>query len=163
MSTIRFEFVAQDHIVYEGDVSMVTIPGAAGVFGVLPRHAPLMAVVEPGEVVVHKEGEEDLHFAVGGGFVEVRPDKVVLVARSGEAAEEIDIARAEAALRRAEAYLSSPERERDQSRRVAMEAALRRSRVRLNIARRRRRTGKRKSSAAAYEASAAAAEEEKAS
>ena len=137
MSTLRFEFVAQDHVVYEGDVNMVVIPGADGVIGVLPKHAPLMAVVVPGEVVVRKEGEEDRHFAVGGGFVEVRPDKVVLVARSGESAEEIDAIRAEAAMRRAEAYLASPERERDQDRRVAMEAALRRSRVRLQIARRR--------------------------
>ncbi|NOZ70913.1 MAG: ATP synthase F1 subunit epsilon [Chloroflexi bacterium] len=138
MSTLRFEFVAQDHIVYEGDVNMVVIPGADGVIGVLPKHAPLMAVVAPGEVLVRKEGEEDKYFAVGGGFVEVRPDKVVLVARSGESAEEIDIERAEKALRRAQEYLSSPERDRDQSRRVAMEAAIRRSRVRLNIARRRR-------------------------
>lgn len=138
MSTLRFEFVAQDHIVYEGDVNMVVIPGADGVIGVLPKHAPLMAVVAPGEVLVRKEGEEDKYFAVGGGFVEVRPDKVVLVARSGESAEEIDIDRAEKALRRAQEYLSSPERDRDQSRRVAMEAAIRRSRVRLNIARRRR-------------------------
>ncbi len=149
MSTIRFEFVAQDHVVFEGDVNMVIIPGADGVFGVLPKHAPLMAVVVPGEVMVRSEGKEDQYFAVGGGFVEVRPDKVVLIARSGESAEEIDIVRAEAALRRAEAYLASPERERDQSRRVAMEAAIRRSRVRLNIARRRRR-GQRKSSASAY-------------
>lgn len=158
MSTLRFEFVAQDHIVYEGDVYMVIIPGADGVIGVLPGHAPLMAVVSPGEVLVRKEGEEDMYFAVGGGFVEVRPDKVVLVARSGEAVEEIDIARAETALRRAEEYLSSPERDRDQSRRVAMEAAIRRSRVRLNIARR-RRGAKRTSSRSTY-ASAKKAEEE---
>ncbi|RME83899.1 MAG: ATP synthase F1 subunit epsilon [Caldilineae bacterium] len=138
MSTLRFEFVAQDHIVFEGDVNMVLIPGADGVIGVLPKHAPLMAVVEPGEVMVRIEGEEDRYFAVGGGFVEVRPDKVVLVARSGESVEEIDAARAEAALRRAQEYLASPERDRDVDRRVAMEAALRRSRVRLDLVRRRR-------------------------
>ena len=84
------------------------------------------------------------HFAVGGGFVEVRPDKVVLLARSGEFADEIDAARAELALQQAEEYLASPEREKDQDRTVAMEAALRRSRVRLNIARQ-RRSGRRTS------------------
>lgn len=124
-------------MIYEGDVTMVIIPGADGVIGVLPKHAPLMAVVAPGEVQVRAEGQADQFFAVGGGFVEVRPDKVVLVARSGEAAEEIDAVRAEAALRRAEEWLASPEREHDPDRRVAMEAALRRSHARLNIARRR--------------------------
>ncbi|HEY53699.1 MAG TPA: ATP synthase F1 subunit epsilon [Caldilineae bacterium] len=139
MSTLRFEFVAQDHIVYEGDVNMVIIPGADGVIGILPKHAPLMAVVSPGEVVVKVDGQEDEYFAVGGGFVEVRPDKVVLVARSGESAAEIDAVRAEMAMRRAEEYLASPERERDKERSMSMAAALRRSRVRLNIYRRRGR------------------------
>ena len=139
MSTMRFEFVVQDHIVYEGDVNMVIIPGADGVLGILPKHAPLMAVVTPGEVMVRLEGEEDEYFAVGGGFVEVRPDKVVLVARSAETPDEIDAVRAETALRRAQEYLESPERDRDLERRVAMEAALRRSRVRLSIYRRRGR------------------------
>ncbi|NUQ36844.1 MAG: ATP synthase F1 subunit epsilon [Caldilineales bacterium] len=144
MSTLHFEFVAQDRMIYEGDVTMVILPGADGVIGVLPKHAPLMAVVSPGEVQVRAEGQPDQFFAVGGGFVEVRPDKVVLVARSGEAAEEIDAVRAEAALRRAQEWLESSERERDPDRRVAMEAALRRSHARLNIAR--RRHGARRSS-----------------
>lgn len=139
MSTLRFEFVAQDHIVYEGDVNMVIIPGADGVIGILPKHAPLMAVVLPGEVVVKVDGQEDEYFAVGGGFVEVRPDKVVLVARSGESAAEIDAVRAEMAMRRAEEYLASPEHERDKERSMSMAAALRRSRVRLSIYRRRGR------------------------
>ncbi|NOX62381.1 MAG: ATP synthase F1 subunit epsilon [Chloroflexi bacterium] len=137
MSTLHFEFVAQDRIVFEGDVNMVVLPGADGVIGVLPKHAPLMAVVVPGEVMVRQEGQPDKYFAVGGGFVEVRPDKVVLVARSGEAAEEIDALRAETALRRAREWLASHEHERDMDRRVAMEAALRRSMVRLKLAKRR--------------------------
>lgn len=138
MATLRFEFVSQAHVVYEGDVRMVIIPGADGVIGVLPKHAPLIAVVVPGEVKVRLEDGEEMYFAVGGGFVEVRPDKVVLVARSGEAAEEIDAIRAEKAMQRAQEYLNSAERDLDQDRRVAMEAALRRSRVRLTVARRRR-------------------------
>ena len=139
MSTLRFEFVAQDRIIYEGDVNMVIIPGADGVLGILPKHAPLMAVVSPGEVMVRVDGQEDEYFAVGGGFVEVRPDKVVLIARSAETPVEIDAVRAEAAMRKAEEYLASPERDRDKERSMTMAAALRRSRVRLNIYRRRGR------------------------
>ncbi len=93
--------------------------------------------------------EEDEYFAVGGGFVEVRPDKVVLVARSGESAGEIDAERAEKAMREAEEYLASPERDRDGEHSMTMAAALQRSRVRLNIYRRRgrgpRRSGDRPS------------------
>ena len=139
MSILRFEFVAQDHILYEGDVNMVIIPGTDGVIGIMPKHAPLMAVVAPGEVMVRVDGQEDEYFVVGGGFVEVRPDKVVLVARSGEFAAEIDAVRAEKALHRAEEYLASPERDRDKDRSITMAAALQRSRVRLNIYRRRGR------------------------
>lgn len=137
MSTIHFEFVSQDRIIYADDVNMVVVPGADGVIGVLPKHAPLMAVVNPGEVLVRKEGAADQFFVTGGGFVEVRPDKVILLARSGEASEEIDVVRAESAKRRAEEFLSSPEHARDPEMRIAMEAALRRSTARLQIAHRR--------------------------
>lgn len=137
MSTMRFEFVTQDRIIYQNDVKMVIVPGADGVIGVLPKHAPLMAVVNPGEVMVRREGEADQYFVTGGGFVEVRPDKVILLARSGESSADIDVARAEAAKHRAEEFLASPEHARDPEIRVAMEAALRRSTARLQIAHRR--------------------------
>ena len=106
-------------------------------------------LVEEYPLLVRVNGQEDEFFAVGGGFVEVRPDKVVLVARSGESVSEIDAERAERAMHEAEAYLSSPERDRDKERSMTMAAALRRSRVRLNIYRRRgrgpRRSGDRPS------------------
>ncbi len=72
--TIRFEFIAQERIILQDDVSMVIAPGAGGVLGILPRHAPLMAVIAPGELVVKKDGQADRYYAVGGGFMEVRPD-----------------------------------------------------------------------------------------
>ena len=143
-STMRFEFIAQENVVYQDDVSMVVAPGESGVVGILPRHAPLMTVVVPGEVVVYKEGVDPRYFAVGGGFMEVRPDKVTLLARSGEAAEDIDISRAEEARRRAEQFLiedlSSPEMRSQlaEDRMRAMEQALRRSKIRLQVAKRRR-------------------------
>ncbi|MEA3336110.1 MAG: ATP synthase F1 subunit epsilon [Chloroflexota bacterium] len=135
--TIRFEFIAQENVVYEDDVNMVVAPGASGVLGILPKHAPLMTVVEPGEVVVKKEGQEDIHFAVGGGFMEVRPDKVTLLARSGESADEIDLQRAEEARRKAQEFLETGVPSTEERRRL-MEQALRRSNVRIKIARRRR-------------------------
>ncbi len=135
MSPIRFEFVAQTGRVFEDDVDMVIAPGSDGILGILPRHAPLMAVVQPGEVVVKQAGQPDRYFVVGGGFIEVRPDKVVLLARSGEAAEDIDAARAEEARQRAETWLATHPRGAD--RREAYEAALRRSIQRLRLVQKR--------------------------
>ena len=136
--TMRFEFIAQERIIIQDDVTMVVAPGASGVLGILPRHAPLMAVIEPGELVVRKEGHPDRFYAVGGGFMEVRPDKVILLARSGEEAEEIDIQRAQEARRRAEHLLSEGVGDSEERYRL-MEQALRRSKVRLKVAERRRR------------------------
>ena len=136
--TIRFEFIAQERIVYQDDVSMVIAPGAGGVLGVLPRHAPLMTLIVPGEVVVKKEGQQDRYFAVGGGFMEVRPDKIILLARSGEEAEEIDIARAQQARREAEELLAQTDLDTEERRQLA-DLALRRSKIRLKVAERRRK------------------------
>ena len=136
--TIRFEFIAQERIIYQDDVSMVVAPGAGGVLGVLPRHAPLMTLIVPGEVVIKKEGQPDRYFAVGGGFMEVRPDKIILLARSGEEAEEIDVARAQQARREAEEFLAQSEMDVEERRQLA-DLALRRSKIRLKVAERRRK------------------------
>ena len=137
--TIRFEFIAQERILVQDDVNMVIAPGAAGVIGILPKHAPLMAVIAPGELVVKKDGQPDRFYAVGGGFIEVRPDKVILLARSGEAAEEIDLQRGQEARQRAEQLLAEGVGDSEERRRLA-EQALRRSTVRLKVAERRRRS-----------------------
>ncbi|MCS6845457.1 MAG: ATP synthase F1 subunit epsilon [Caldilineales bacterium] len=137
-NTLRFEFIAQDHIVFQGDVEMVIAPGANGTLGILPRHAPLMTVIVPGELIVKLPGNQERYFAVGGGFMEVRPDKVTLLARSGESAEQIDLQRALEARQRAEALLAQIPRGSEE-RRQLMEQALIRSKVRLKVAERRRR------------------------
>jgi len=137
MSTIHFSLIAQDRIVYEDDVTMAILPGASGAIGVLAKHAPLMAVLQPGEILVRKAGEEDRYFAVGGGFAEVKPDEIAVLARSAESAEEIDITRAEEALSRARSYLASPQKDRDMERQLAMEASMRRSLARMKVARKR--------------------------
>jgi len=97
MSTIRLDFVSQDHLVFSADVNEVLAPGSEGILGILPRHAPLMTILGPGEVIVRRAGQEELYFAVSGGWMEVRPDHVTILARTAERAEEIDLARAEAA------------------------------------------------------------------
>ncbi|OIO88826.1 MAG: ATP synthase F1 subunit epsilon [Anaerolineae bacterium CG2_30_64_16] len=136
MSTIRLDFVSQDHLVFSDDVNEVIAPGSEGTLGILPRHAPLMTVLGPGEVIVRREGQTELYFAVSGGWMEVRPDHVTILARTAERAEEIDLTRAEAAKARAEQLLATgaPREER-----VGLEMALRRSQVRLKVASHRRR------------------------
>lgn len=132
---IRCEVVSVERVVYSDDVDMVLAPGIEGELGILPQHAALMTALAPGEIVIRKAGDEDVHLAVGGGFLEVRPDRVTILADSAEKAEEIDVARAEAARQRAEELLAQKRPELDV---VAAEYALRRSQVRLKVARKRR-------------------------
>jgi F-type H+-transporting ATPase subunit epsilon len=132
---IRCEVVSVERLVYEDDVDMVIAPGAEGELGILPHHASLMTALVPGEIVIHKAGQDDVLLAVGGGFMEVRPDKVTILADSAEKAEEIDIARAEAARQRAAERLAEHPVGLDLMR---AEYALRRSQVRLKVASTRR-------------------------
>jgi len=135
VSSIRLDVVTAEGTVYSGDVDIVVAPGIEGQLGVLPHHTPLMTMLEPGELLIRKEGDE-LCMAVTGGFLEVRPDRIIVLADAAERAEEIDIARAEAAKRRAEERLKEHGLEVDAAR---AEAALRRSIIRLQVAERRRR------------------------
>lgn len=136
MSPIRLDIVTAEQSVYSEDVDMVIAPGVQGQLGILPHHAPLMTMLEPGELVVRK-GSEEFYMAVSGGFLEVRPDRVIVMADSAERAEEIDIARAEEAKRRAEKRLE--EKYAPEVDAARAEAALRRSLIRLKIAERRRK------------------------
>jgi F-type H+-transporting ATPase subunit epsilon len=136
MSTTRLDFVSQDHLVFSGDVAEVIAPGFEGQLAILPKHAPLITILSPGEVVVKREGEEDLYFAVTGGWMEVRPDNVTILARTAERSDEIDLQRAEAARERAAQLLAEEVRSEERPR---LESALRRSQIRLTVARRRGR------------------------
>lgn len=133
MAQIRVEIVTMERLVYADDVDVVLAPGIGGQLGILPKHAPLITRLGCGELVVRKDGREEA-FAVGGGFMEVLPDRVVVLADSAEGAAEIDVQRAEAARRRA-AQLMRHRLERTEQ--VRAEAALRRSIARLRVARRR--------------------------
>ncbi len=134
---MRCEVVSVERLVYEDTVDMVLAPGIDGELGILPHHAALMTALKPGEVVIRKAGQEDLHLAVGGGFLEVRPDRVMILADSAEKAEELDIQRAEAARQRAQVRLSEHPAGVDL---VRAEYALKRSQIRLKIAQKRRRS-----------------------
>jgi F-type H+-transporting ATPase subunit epsilon len=135
MATFRLEIVTAEKMIFADDVNEVVAWGVEGQLGILPHHAPLMTMLQPGDLLIKKDNEEE-YLAISGGFLEVRPDKVIVLADAGERAEEIDIARAEAAKRRAEATLKERPSEGDA---VAAEAALRRSLARLKVAERRRR------------------------
>ena len=102
MSTIRCEVVTAECTVFEGDVDMVIAPGIEGQLGILPQHAPLITTLSYGELVLRREREEDQSIAIGGGFMEVGPGHITILADSAERAEEIDMDRASAAQQRAE-------------------------------------------------------------
>jgi len=105
MASIKLDIVTAERMVYSGDVDMVIAPGVEGQLGILPHHTPLMTTLQVGELRVKKGGEE-VSLAISGGFLEVRPDRVVVLADAAERADEIDLARAEEAKRRAEQRLS---------------------------------------------------------
>ncbi len=132
---LKLEIVTVERVVFSGDVDIVTAPGLDGELGILPHHTPLMTSLAPGELVARKDGEEYC-LAISGGFLEVRPDRVIVLADSAERAEEIDIARAEDAKKRAEAVLTHPSSEVDAAR---AQAALRRAIARIEVANRKKR------------------------
>jgi len=141
MSTLRLEIITIERKVFEDDVAMVIAPGSEGVLGILPRHTPLLTALTFGELQIKKEGEEDQFFAISGGFMEVLPDRIIVLADAAERAAEIDLERAEAARQRAEEMLG-----RAKAGEIAdfdrAESALKRSALRIKVAQRRRRRDK---------------------
>ena len=138
--TIRCEIVSQDRTVFQGDVDIVVLPGAAGEMGILPHHAPVLTTLKYGIIKVRHNNKEEL-FAVAGGVAEVQPTIITILADAAENIEEIDIVRAKAAKKRAEDALANLSPEQDRDTYLVMEAALRRSNLRLDVVRRYRRAG----------------------
>jgi F-type H+-transporting ATPase subunit epsilon len=131
-NTLQVDIVTPDRSLFSGRVDMVTLPGSLGQMGILPGHAPLLSTLDIGEIILHI-GNASQFVAVGGGVVEVRPDKVTILADTAETPEDIDAARAQEALARAEQLLATnpPPHERP-----LVEAAVRRSSLRVKVARR---------------------------
>jgi F-type H+-transporting ATPase subunit epsilon len=124
-------------MVYQGNADMVLLPGSEGEMGILPNHAPLLTTLKFGVIKVRAQGQEEF-FTVAGGVAEVQPDIVTVLADAAENVEEIDVARAEAARKRAEEMLAKgPPADTDAY--LKIEAALRKSNLRLEAAKRFRR------------------------
>ncbi len=136
MATIHLDIVTLERTVVSEDVDYISAPGIDGVVGILPRHEPLLTALTFGELRYKKNSEES-SFAIGGGFMEVRPDKVTVLADSADQAEEIDAARAEEARKRAQELLAQkPESDVEATR---LEQAIRRAELQLRVARKERR------------------------
>lgn len=133
---LKVEIVTAERLVYsEEGVDRLIVPGVEGELGVLTLHAPLLTMIQPGVMRIVKEGDE-VEMAITGGFIEVRDNRVTILADAAERAEEIDEVRAEEARRRAQRLLEEREAEVDLAR---AEASLRRALIRLKTAERRRR------------------------
>jgi len=135
MAILKLEIVTAERSVYSDEVDVVIAPGILGQLAILPHHAPLMTMLEPGELCLRRGGEETF-IAISGGFLEVLQNRVVILADTAERAEEIDMARAEAAKQRAQEQLQVRPTGVDLA---AAEAALRRSLARLKVVERRRK------------------------
>ena len=103
---LQLEIVTPERLAYSDTVDSVVLPGSEGEMGILPHHAPLLATLGVGELRIRKGGEEEF-FAIAGGFVQVRPDKVVVMAETADMASEIDLEKAQEARREAERALES--------------------------------------------------------
>jgi F-type H+-transporting ATPase subunit epsilon len=138
---ILLEIVTPERLAYSDEVDAVVLPGSDGEMGVLPHHAPLVSTLGVGELRIRKGGTEE-SFAIVGGFVQVRPDRVVVMAETADMASEIDLEKAQEARREAERALESGYHEAaDLS---AARAALQQALLRIRVAERRHREGPRR-------------------
>ena len=135
MATMRLEIVTAEREVYSEEVDVLVAPGIDGELGILPRHAPLLTALVPGEIRVVTDGEES-YMAISGGFMEVMGNKVTILADTAEHAEEIDEQRAEEALKRAQERVADRTPDVDLGRALA---EIRKSQARLKVAHHRRR------------------------
>ncbi|MBA2373404.1 MAG: F0F1 ATP synthase subunit epsilon [Chloroflexi bacterium] len=138
---LQLEIVTPEGLQYSDAVDAVNVPGIEGELGILPHHAPLVSLLGVGELRIRKSGAEE-SFAIVGGFVQVRPDKVVVLAETADLAGEIDLEKAQAARREAEQLLEGGYSEgADLS---AARAALQQALLRIRVAERRHREGPRR-------------------
>ncbi len=138
---LHLEIVTPERQAYSDEVDAVTCPGIEGELGVLPHHAPLLSTLGIGELRIRKDGQEE-YFAIAGGFLQVRPDKVVVMAELADVSSEIDLEAAEEARREAERAIEQGfEEPADLAQaRAAMERAL----LHIRVGERRHREGRRR-------------------
>ena len=138
--TLHLEIVTPERLAYSDEVDMVLVPGIEGELGILPHHTPLVSLLGMGELRIRKEGQEEV-FAIAGGFLQVRPDKVVVMAETASLAAEIDLEKAEEARREAQRALESGFHEGADL--AAARAELQRTLLHIRVAERHRREGPR--------------------
>ena len=134
MATMQLEIITAEQQVYNDEVELVVAPGIEGELGILAHHAPLMTALQPGEILIRKDGEET-YLAVTGGFLEVMGNKVTILADACERSDEINEERAQIAVARARERMANQSTDMQLERAVA---SVRRAQVRLNVVRRRR-------------------------
>lgn len=132
---LRLQVVTAERVTFDDDVDIVVAPGSVGELGILPMHAPLLTTLAPG-LLRARQGPEEIVLALGGGFLDVRDNRVIVLAEAAERAEEIDTARAEAARQRA---LTALKEAKTTTESIHAAQALQRSLIRLKVARPRRR------------------------
>jgi F-type H+-transporting ATPase subunit epsilon len=137
---LHLEIVTPERLAYSDDVDMVLVPGIEGELGILPRHTPLVSLLGVGELRIRKGNTEE-SFAIIGGFLQVRPDKVVVMAETADLASDIDLERAREARREAELALESGYHEAADL--ASARAALQHALLRVRVAERRHREGPR--------------------
>jgi F-type H+-transporting ATPase subunit epsilon len=137
---LLLEIVTPERLAYSDTVDSVVLPGAEGELGVLPHHAPLVSMLGLGELRIRK-GTAEESFAIVGGFLQVRPDRVVVMAETADMASEIDLEKAQQARREAEQAVESSTGEPADlaAARAQLQAAL----LRIRVAERRHREGPR--------------------
>ena len=133
---LNFQITTPEKVVYSDEIDEVVLPTPQGEIGILPNHIPLVSLLNPGELRI-KKGNEVIYMAVSGGFIEVRPDKVVVLADTAEQAEEIDEQKAEEARKAAEGLIT--EKRADAAEFARLSAKIEKELARLKVARRRRR------------------------
>ena len=131
---MMLEIITAERQVYSDEVDMVIAPGVDGQLGILPKHAPLMTMLKPGELTIRKDGE-DTYVAVSGGFMEVLGNRVSVLADACERSDEIDEERAQQAMQQAQERLANRGSDMDLERATA---SVQRAQTRLNLVRRRR-------------------------
>jgi len=138
--TLHLEIVTPERLAYSDDVDMVLVPGSEGELGILPHHTPLVSLLGLGELKIRKDGHEEV-FAIVGGFLQVRPDKVVVMAETASLASEIDLEKAQEARKEAQRALESGFREGSDL--STARASLQHALLHVRVAERHRREGPR--------------------
>ena len=134
MTTMRLEIITAERVIFSDDVDSVQVPGINGELGILPHHAPLMTMIQPGELAINKNGDLT-YLAISGGFLEVMANRVQVLADAAERSDEIDEERAKAAVARAQEAIANRGADGDLQKALTQ---LRRAQTRLGVSRRRR-------------------------